>query len=835
MNDPGLATPLLAKTVMAALVTADDLVAVLDTSEALARSPKPAVANTFANARDAAQRLQKAVSVEIPLRLAATTGKPNPHAVNATRMPQEVPGIIKRAGSQLVFHPADELLRPFALAPDQAAHLPTNVVLIARATKRQLDFTFPDGSVERAPMYALSARAAVEPRAAFIGMIDLIGGEPFVRDLMPPTRMVALPPKQADGSLWVDGAVVQVSYDGADATIEKTIAKANSPKARTWIVAADARLDAVFPAAAIAETAQITAGAAAALADKSLIDLTEKPFFAIDNPGSTDIDQAMLLERRADGGCTISYALADPAHYIKPGSAPFDEAMSRGASYYLPGLSIPMLPSALSDGVVSLNAHEDHRAMVITINLDKDGAVDQPSQVSRAKIHSQAQLTYEGVSAELEGTATIGADEHGKPVPSAVRDQLALFQEIGARRIVKAKERGVVEPDRREMKIGFDDGRFFLKDTHSDLASKLNAEFSIMANVGGADQLVSSTVPGLYLPGLFRVHQEPGHGTYAALARQTNELANQHGLDVGWRWKSNTESLSSYVDRLKTLPTNDREQRLSLVLQQQAVRINVSSDYESSPSPHSGLKLEHYGRFSAPMREQVGVISHAIVFAKDALERAVVAGGLGHADAIALWAPLLLGALVAPNQIPVERRELAGRVQMLLTTSPQELGALAKTLAAQATAQAPSLTASEQKLVDTVVERARGAGNSGKMKQGQVDGASRKLLFDDLFNSDLGGNALGSAQAPRHAGVITSVTPGKVYVQLRDPDVEVRLGADDLRRHAPNAQFRLEDEGVTLVTDDVDAGAVARLVIGGEVFVQATHHDGDRLHFGIVV
>ncbi len=829
-----LATPVLAKQVPAAGVTAAELDAVVDLSASLSTSSQGDVAATFKAAADAARRLQKQGTVEIPLRLTVTTGKPNPLAVGANRLPQEVPGVLRKSGSEVVFYPADELLKPFAIAADVAAHLPTDTVLIARATKKQLDFTLPDGSVERSHVYALTAKAATEPRAAFVGVIDFVGGEPFVRDLVPPARLVSLPATQPGGAPWAEGAIVDVKLDAdGEAQIAATLAKAHSPKARTWQVAADARLDPVFPAAAIAEAAAIEAAATVGLADKSLVDLTHKPFFAIDNPGSTDIDQAMCLERRADGGYTVSYALADPAYYIKPGSALFTEAMQRGASYYLPGLSIPMLPSTLSDGVVSLNAHEPHRAMVITINLDKNGNVDQPATMSRAKIHSQAQLTYEGVSDELEGRAPIAADEHGHAVPKAVRAQLALFQEIGEKRIVKAKERGVVEPDRREMKIGSDDGRFLLKDTRSDFASKLNAEFSIMANVGGAEQFLSSPIPGLYVPGLYKVHREPADGAYRALARQTGELARMHRLPDQWHWKPQAETLSSYVDRLKTLPANDREQRLSLVLQQQAVRINVASEFGREPGVHSGLKVDHYGRFSAPMREQVGVVSHAVVFAKDALERAVVAGGLSTAEAHALWAPLLLGALVAPGDIPVERRSLSAQAQALTSSAPEALGALAKSLAASATAQAPSLSAAEQKLIDTVVERAKNAGNSGKMKQGQVDGASRKLLFDDLFNNDLGGNAAGNPNAPKRAGVVTSVTPAKVYVQLRDPDVEVRLGMDDLRRHFPDARFHLEDEGCSLVGESASAG-VPRVVVGGEIELQATYHDGDRLHFGIV-
>ena len=819
-----------------ALATPQALEAVVSTASALARSENPGVQAVFGDALAAAKSLQKAVTVDMPLRLAVLTGRANPLQANGGRgsgMPQEVPGIIRMQGGEAIFHPADECIKPFPIAREQAAFLPKDSVLVARATRKQAGFTLPDGSVEKATVYQLGGGSGVrEPRPRFVGVVDLVGGEPFVRDLMPPPRLVPLPKSPAVGAAWQEGTVIDVSVDATAVVIERTLARAGTPKARTWMVAAASRLDPVFPASALTEAAAIEAAAATSLKDPALLDLRHEPFFAIDNPGSTDIDQAMRLQKRPDGGYVVSYALADPSHYIKPGMALFEEAMQRGASYYLPGLSIPMLPDTLSEGVVSLNAHEDHRAMIIEIRLDKNGVVEGPASVQRAIIHSKNQLTYGGVSAELQGQTRIGQDEHGKAVDPAVRTQLKLFEEIGHKRIALARERGVVEPDRREMTIGHDEGRFFLRDEKSDLASRLNAEFSILANVGGARQLLSSTVPGLSLPGIFRVHDEPGEGALRALSRQVHTLVERHGLPDSWRWRRD-ETLAAWVERMKTLPTTKREGELSLVLQQAAVRINVSSEYQRQPGPHSGLKVEHYGRFSAPMREQVGLMSHAVVFAKDALERAVAAAGLSPDDALALWAPLLLGATVDPARIPVARRALAREAQSLLSSSSSSLPGIARALAAKARPQGP-LSAEEQRLVDGVFDRAMQAGNNGKIKQGTVDGAARKLLFDDLFMHDLGGNPLGRPDAPKHRGVVTAVTPGKVYVQLRDPDVELRLGIDDLRRHTPEARFHLTDEACALVADRADAGPVARITVGGEVFVQATHHDGDRLHFTIV-
>lgn len=842
-------------TVAPALVNEADLQRALATTAKLSTSTNPQVAAVFGNANDAAQRLHKATSIEVPIRLQVKTGfapplsgtatKTAPTAFGGGRVPSDLPGMLKEKAGVVTFYPADESLKPFDVDADAAKHLPRDTLLLARTAKKSIDIQLPDGSVETAPVYSVGTGGLQPARERFVGVIDFVAGDPFVRDLVPPPRMAPLSKTQADGKPWREGDIVEVrvevrfdaKVDGENAIVERSLAGAGTPMARTWMVAASQKLDATFPKAAVAEAAAVEAAQPASLSDKSLVDLTHLPFFAIDNDHSSDIDQAMHLEKRSDGGYVMSYALADAAHYVKPGTALFEQAMQRGASYYLPGLSIPMLPDALSKGVVSLNAHEDHRAMVLQVRLDKDGNVEGEATVLRAKIHSQAQLTYNGVSAELEGKGAVTKDQHGKPVPRAVSAQLKLFEEIGEKRIDKAKARGVVEPDRREMEIGFDEGKFFLHEQKSDWASKLNAELSILANVKGAEALASSKIPGVQVPGIFRVHAEPQGGAKKALARQVAVIVEKNGLPSTWLWQK-SESLAQWVDRLKVLPQSsgaagDRERALSLVLQTAAVRINVASQYERDPGKHSGLQLEHYGRFSAPMREQVGVMSHAVLFAKTALETAFDQAKLTPQQATALWAPLLLGAVVDPQKIPPARQQLAQQAQALLTTTGPELIALAKTLAAQAQQQAPSLSSDEKKLVDDVMNRAMNAGNTSKMKQGQVEGAGLKLLFDDLFLQDLGGNPLGNPNAPKRAGTVTSVTPAKVYVQLKDPDVEIRLSLDDLKRHCPNAAFHLEDEGVSLVGDNQAASSVARLLVGQEIQVQATHHDGDRLHFAV--
>ncbi|OSC55137.1 ribonuclease II, partial [Streptomyces sp. BF-3] len=78
-------------------------------------------------------------------------------------------------------------------------------------------------------------------------------------------------------------------------------------------------LPGAFPPEVLAEAEQ----AARAPDLPAHLDATDIPFLTIDPPASTDLDQAMHLERRRDGrGYRVLYAIADVAAYLRPGGAP---------------------------------------------------------------------------------------------------------------------------------------------------------------------------------------------------------------------------------------------------------------------------------------------------------------------------------------------------------------------------------------------------------------------------------------------------------------------------------------------------------------------------------
>jgi exoribonuclease R len=134
-----------------------------------------------------------------------------------------------------------------------------------------------------------------------------------------------------------------------------------------------------FPADVSAE-----AEAAARTPDLPDEDVTDLPFLTIDPPGSTDLDQAMHLERLGRG-YRVRYAIADVAAFVRPGRAIDLEAHRRGETLYSPDTRVPLHPPVLSEGATSLLPGQVRPSVLWTIDLDADGeqvAVD----VRRARV-----------------------------------------------------------------------------------------------------------------------------------------------------------------------------------------------------------------------------------------------------------------------------------------------------------------------------------------------------------------------------------------------------------------------------------------------------------------
>ena len=180
-----------------------------------------------------------------------------------------------------------------------------------------------------------------------------------------------------------------------------------------------------FPADVLA-AAEEAAGRDAAAGGADRRDLTDVPFVTLDPASSTDLDQAMHLERTTEG-YRVLYAIADVPFFVDLDGVIDHEARRRGETLYLPDRRIPLHPEVLSEGVASLLPEQTAPAFVWELTLDERGVVVGIG-LERALVRSVAKLAYDQVQQELDAG-------QGHPM-------MVLLQEIGDLRTALEAERG---------------------------------------------------------------------------------------------------------------------------------------------------------------------------------------------------------------------------------------------------------------------------------------------------------------------------------------------------------------------------------------------------------
>ena len=194
----------------------------------------------------------------------------------------------------------------------------------------------------------------------------------------------------------------------------------------------------------------------------------------------------------------LRIAIADVAHYVRPGSALDREALTRGNSVYFPDRVVPMLPERISNDLCSLRSGEERAALAVRIVIGADGRKRSHS-FHRVLIRSAAKLSYQQAQAAMDGWP----DDTTGPLLASVLEPLY----IAYRALKRARdERGPLDLDLPERKI--------VLTAHSTVdrvvtperldAHRLIEEFMILANVAAAETLERARVPLIY-----RVHDEP--------------------------------------------------------------------------------------------------------------------------------------------------------------------------------------------------------------------------------------------------------------------------------------------------------------------------------------
>ncbi len=135
--------------------------------------------------------------------------------------------------------------------------------------------------------------------------------------------------------------------------------------------------------------------------DSYRLDLTHLKVYTVDDESTSEIDDGLSWELLADGRQQLWVHIADPTRWLLPEDELDLEARRRGTTVYLPTGMVPMFPSVLATGPMSLVQGQMCYALSFSVVLDASGAV-QDYNIGASFIKPTYRLTYEDVDEMLE-------------------------------------------------------------------------------------------------------------------------------------------------------------------------------------------------------------------------------------------------------------------------------------------------------------------------------------------------------------------------------------------------------------------------------------------------
>ena len=315
-------------------------------------------------------------------------------------------------------------------------------------------------------------------------------------------------------------------------------------------------------------------------------DLRKIPLVTIDGQDARDFDDAVFAEPDGDGWHLI-VAIADVAHYVKPGSALDRTAYERGNSTYFPDRVVPMLPEALSNELCSLKPHVERACMAAHLWLDKAGELTR-WQFVRGVMKSHARLTYDQVQYAMDGRPDATTAPLLEPV---IKPLYAAFKCLLGARV----KRGTLELDLPERKVEIENGKVKAIKVRDRFDShKLIEEFMITANVAAAAQLEGKGGVCLY-----RIHDKPTELKLEGL----RDFLNSLGISLVPKKELHSRFLTQILENSAGGPHAQVVNEMMLRSQAQAV-------YSPENIGHFGLALAKYAHFTSPIRRYADLVVH---------------------------------------------------------------------------------------------------------------------------------------------------------------------------------------------------------------------------------
>lgn len=313
------------------------------------------------------------------------------------------------------------------------------------------------------------------------------------------------------------------------------------------------------------------------------LDMQEVCAVTVDNASTKDRDDALSAASMEDGRVRVWVHISDVAAAVPDWSALQRRASTMATSAYLGGVVVPMFPSHLSEGELSLIEGLPRRALSVSFTVDRSGACTDV-EVRRTRVKVDANLTYHEVAAHLQSGRLHGS------VASTVDAAARAADMLGAERSARATVEGLFRDATETVVV--DGGRATIR-ANEDVGQAQTVVERIMV---AANETVAAWLHDRGAPTIYRAHrgvkEEAKDRLHAAARRDDLQLDGFSAEEIAAAGHAGATVAAVATASL-----------------QHAV-------YAPEPEHHYGLDASPYTHFTSPIRRAADLLVHRCIAAE---------------------------------------------------------------------------------------------------------------------------------------------------------------------------------------------------------------------------
>ena len=392
--------------------------------------------------------------------------------------------------------------------------------------------------------------------------------------------------------VWVEIDMTSIETNTMRGKIVEVLGQANTPKAeqisiiRSYNLVNEFEPDVIKAAQAINQEVNLKHF-------KKRDNFTKQRVITIDGEDARDFDDAIAVERLANGGYKLYVHIADVSNYVVENSALDKSAFKRGTSVYFPNMVIPMLPKEISNGICSLSEGVNRLVLSVVMMLDADCNVTQ-SKIVEGIIKSTHRMTYTEVENLLAG------DEFLCEKYADVYDDILAYQEISNKLKIKRRNNGEIRFNLPEP--------FILENSKGEIVSIENriqdeSHEIIESLMVLTNEVVAKTFFDKAIPFVYRVHEKPDEEKANQLSQLLKNMGVANNLKIEY---DKPIAFQKIIDKITGTP---KERTLTKLI----LRSMMKARYAPTCLGHFGLASEFYCHFTSPIRRYPDLLIHRII------------------------------------------------------------------------------------------------------------------------------------------------------------------------------------------------------------------------------